>query len=78
VRRRVSGVLCVLLVGSLAGCVELAGAAIDAGIRSATDHGKHPLYEHKSYGEHFVDSLLEEDRPTREVDVVIYEKRHHR
>ncbi len=64
---------CLLVLG-LAGCADLAGAAIDAGFRSALDHGRHPLYEHKSYGEHFADALLDEERPEVEVDVEVHER----
>ncbi len=39
------------------GCAAL----IDAGFRELDDHGKHARYENKSYGEHFVDALLEDD-----------------
>jgi hypothetical protein len=67
----------VLALGSLTGCAELAGAAIDAGFRKALDHGDHPLYEHKSYGEHFVDSLLEDEHP-HEVEVEVRYERGHR
>jgi hypothetical protein len=68
-------VFSLVLLATCAGCVDLAGAAIDAGFRKALDHGSHPLYEHKSYGEHFADALLDEERPEVEVDVEVHERR---
>ncbi len=70
--RRVVCVLLLVGLGSLTGCAELIGASIDAGFRSALDHGSHPLYEHKSYGEHFIDALAEQDEPRGEVDVEVH------
>ena len=63
--KRASFVLAGLLLLALSGCAELAGAAIDAGFRKAFDSGKHPLYEHKTYGEHFVDAFVEEETGTK-------------
>lgn len=39
------------------GCVAL----LDAGIKETADHGHNARYENKSYGEHFLDSLFEDD-----------------
>ena len=46
-----------LLSSTAGGCAAL----IDAGGRELQDHGDHAKYENKSYGEHFLDSLLEDD-----------------
>jgi len=75
--RRVACVLLLVALGSLGGCAELVGASIDAGFRSALDHGSHPLYEHKSYGEHFLDALADQDDSHGEVEVEVH-TRHER
>lgn len=69
-------VVALVLLAPLGGCAELVGASIEAGFRDLTDHGKHPLYPNKSYGEHFVDALVEETTPTPDVTVVLAERRH--
>ena len=80
-RRAVPRILVALaalaLRGPAPGCF-VAGAAIDAGFKDLTDHGKHPLYENKSYGQHFVDSLFESDEPRGEVEVEVHTRRRRR
>lgn len=39
------------------GCVAL----LDAALKETDDHGRDARYENKSFGEHYFDSLLEDD-----------------
>lgn len=59
-----------LVVTSSSGCVLL-----DAGLREARDHGRHARYENKSYGEHALDALFEDDDEECETTVVVYHDR---
>ena len=72
--RRVAILLVVVAVASQSGCF-VAGAAVDAGFRELLDDGHHPVYRHQSYGRHFVDALLEDDRPHAEVQVTVETRR---
>ena len=56
-----------LLCGSTNGCAAL----LDAGFKEAQDHGDNARYENKSYGEHFLDSLIESDDDECHVHTVI-------
>ena len=49
------------------GCVAL----LDAGVKETQDHGDNARYENKSYGEHFLDSLVEPDDDECHVRTVI-------
>lgn len=49
-------VLALLTLGNT-GCVAL----LDAALKETDDHGRGARYENKSYGEHYLDSLLEDD-----------------
>lgn len=41
------------------------GALLDAGVRETRDHGRHARYQNKSYGEHFLDALVDDDDQDR-------------
>ena len=49
--------LLALALTSQTGCVAL----LDAAFKENNDHGRNASYENKSFGEHYLDSLLEDD-----------------
>lgn len=57
--RRPSLLACLLsaLAFGNTGCVAL----LDAALKESDDHGRGARHENKSYGEHYLDSLLEDD-----------------
>lgn len=57
-RGRTASILIALLAAlGNTGCVSL----LDAALREADDHGHHARYENKSFGDHYIDALLESD-----------------
>ena len=53
----IARLLLLIALASQTGCVAL----LDAAFKETSDHGRNARYENKSFGEHYLDSLLEDD-----------------